>query len=514
MKSRSYSHAPGIILFVVFLIIGSLTYKDYGMAWDEPAQKEIGTVSYNYLFNHDKVFETFYNKDYGVGYELPLVAIEKNLHLTDTRDIYLMRHIVNYVFFLLGALCLYVLILRLTKKQLLACLGFLMLVLTPRMYAHAFFNTKDIPLLTMFIISFLITQLAFEKNRPGWFILLGMAWGYTTSIRISGILPMGFVGCFMLIDLFTNIKNKEKLKWAVINPLVFVVFYVLTTIACWPRLWPAPLPIFLEVYHTFSNYNLWGGVILFKGTIYPAGHLPWYYVPYYMSVTIPEIWFLAGIAGAGWVVYCILRKPQAFLANTLQRNYVFYLCCLLAPVAAVIFLGSVLYDDWRHLYFVYPSFILMVIFLVDKLLQARVRTALVAVCGLQAVVLVFFMIKNHPFQQVYFNNFVSHDKESLRKNYEMDYWGLSYKQGLEYILAHDNADTIKLMRDHSLEAIMVNNISMLPLAQRNRCIIVDEPQAKYFMTNFRYHPDDYSYPVIYHDFKVENSTMLRIYKLQ
>ena len=44
------------------------------------------------------------------------------------------------------------------------------------------------------------------------------------------------------------------------------------------------------------------------------------------------------------------------------------------------------------------------------------------------------MIRNHPFQNVYFNNFLSHDEQYLRKNFEMDYWGTSYKQALEYVL--------------------------------------------------------------------------------
>ena len=45
----------------------------------------------------------------------------------------------------------------------------------------------------------------------------------------------------------------------------------------------------------------------------------------------------------------------------------------------------------------------------------------------------FTMIKSHPFEDVYFNILLSKKDQYLRKTFELDYWGTSYKQALEYI---------------------------------------------------------------------------------
>ena len=47
------------------------------------------------------------------------------------------------------------------------------------------------------------------------------------------------------------------------------------------------------------------------------------------------------------------------------------------------------------------------------------------------VQITFSMIKHHPFQNVYFNMLAG---KEIEKKFEMDYWGLSNKQALDYIL--------------------------------------------------------------------------------
>jgi len=44
---------------------------------------------------------------------------------------------------------------------------------------------------------------------------------------------------------------------------------------------------------------------------------------------------------------------------------------------------------------------------------------------------IFWMIKNHPYQQVYFN-YIAH--KDFNKNFEMDYMGVTNKNALEFIV--------------------------------------------------------------------------------
>ncbi|GAJ22942.1 unnamed protein product, partial [marine sediment metagenome] len=51
------------------------------------------------------------------------------------------------------------------------------------------------------------------------------------------------------------------------------------------------------------------------------------------------------------------------------------------------------------------------------------------------------MIKNHPHQNVYFNFFAG---KNIKERFELDYWGLSYKQALEYVLENDSSEIINI----------------------------------------------------------------------
>jgi len=122
----------------------------------------------------------------------------------------------------------------------------------------------------------------------------------------------------------------------------------------------------------------------------------------------------------------------------------------------------------------------------------------------------FFMIKAHPFQQVYFNELVSHDKEALRKNYELDYWGCSYKQGLEKLIKENPTGTIKVFTP--FPTLVSNNLILLNEAGRKRIQLTEREHASYFITNFRNHPYDYPLSNTDYSIQVQNSTILCIYK--
>src|SRR5690606_16459040 len=124
-----------------------------------------------------------------------------------------------------------------------------------------------------------------------------------------------------------------------------------------------------------------------------------------------------------------------------------------------------------------------------------------------------FMVHYHPFQQNYFNELVPKKQEYLRKNYDLDYWGVSLKQGLEYIVANDRSPLIKVYPN--IENFVVKHAALLPREQRVRIQEVSSvEEADYFITNFRWHPNDYSYGQIFYEEKVSNSTIMRVYKLK
>ncbi len=511
MKQRILPYLPGVALFVIAVVITFLTYKDYGISWDEPFQHNTGRITYEYVTNGDQTLFTYMDRNYGTGFELPLMFLEKKMKLTDTRDIYLMRHLCTHLFFLVAALAAYVLIYRLYRKWIIATIGFLMLAFEPRIYAHSFFNTKDIPFLCMFIITLAVCQLAFDRRKTWQFVLLGVVTGYATSIRVMGIMLVAFMLALFFADYLKDRKDKALAKKTLINAGLFFLTFCLGLYAAWPFLWKSPLGNFADSYAQMSHYN-WAGNVLIQGKYVPAMELEWTYFPIWFFISNPILWLFAGFAGMIMVVRDFFGKSKTFFQNSLERNAMLHLFCFSIPVLAVIKLHSVIYDDWRHLYFVYPSFVLLAAYCLNKLYESKFKWAIVGACGLQFVLVAWFMVSNHPYQEVYFNEFVSRTDESLRENYELDYWGPCFKQGLEHLLAVDKSSVIKISTN--FPDPVKNNILILPPADQKRFEFVEQPQADYFITNFRGHPDDYPSNNIEYNVKVLNSSILRIYWLK
>ena len=105
MKVISFlkKHLVACLVFATSLVLGCVVFGDYGIAWDEPLQRDIGQQSFNYLFKGDKTLNKFKDRDYGVAVELPLLFLEQTYLSHDTRDIYRMRHLTVHLFFLLLA---------------------------------------------------------------------------------------------------------------------------------------------------------------------------------------------------------------------------------------------------------------------------------------------------------------------------------------------------------------------------------------------------------------------------
>ena len=104
---------------------------------------------------------------------------------------------------------------------------------------------------------------------------------------------------------------------------------------------------------------------------------------------------------------------------------------LVAPPLAVITLKSTVYDAWRHLFFVYPALVIVAVSGCKALagalasfprrcrsLAGWVATGLIL---FDTAGVVYFMIRNHPYQNVYFNRLAGKDMALVKRRFELDY---------------------------------------------------------------------------------------------
>jgi len=153
--------------------------------------------------------------------------------------------------------------------------------------------------------------------------------------------------------------------------------------------------------------------------------------------------------------------------------------------------GSVLYNGWRHLYFIYPYLVYLGVLGINALIKIYRRKRSKVVVKIIALGLlglatwdiantVYFIIKYHPHQSVYFN-FLAGDVE---KNFERDYYGVSYKEGMTQLL---ECYPDKSLRIYSLDFIGRINTMVFTKQETERLVFVDTiEEADFFITLFTF----------------------------
>jgi len=501
-----------VLLFTPIVIVGIFNAPDYGMAWDEMAQLEIGTVSYNYLFQGDQKLNTYYDADYGVGFELPLIILEKVLGLEESRQIFEMRHLVSHLFFILCLFCGFWLTYKLFGSVWIAIVGVLFFVLHPVIYAHSFFNTKDIPFMGAFLICFLIIQYAFQSYRYTHFALLGAALGYLVNLRLMGLLLLMMVVVFVIADYVRHRKHFEY-KWKILRSgLIMLLAFGAMLYFSWPYLHESPYDKFVGAFKNMSRFRL-NVEVLYFGEMVSSTQLPWHYIPVWMSITTPLFYLALAITGMVLALIEIFKRPAEIFNNDIRRHLEIYTACFILPIVAVIMINSVLYDSWRHLFFVYPPLVMLALYGLSKIETHRARYLVIPVLIVTFAASLAFMISNHPHQHVYFNALLSTKEENnVRHQFEMDYWGVSYLFAIEEVLRVDKSEQIPMKFSTRAGKFTVANM----LSEKDqRRIIITEDHPKYFITGYRFHPEDYSFPEAQeiYSIKVRNNTILSVFKL-
>ena len=428
---------PGQALLVcgVFLLVGLAVVDDYGAGWDAPAQRLLAARNLAFITGAADRLDGFaveHDRYYGVAFELPLLLLERGVGLEDSRSIYLLRHLVTHAFFLVGGLCCSLLVYRLTHSRAVALFALLVFVLQPRLYAHSFFNGKDLPFLSMFMVTLYVTHRAFRKETVGAFVLCGVCVGILTNLRIMGMMLYPAVLALRGLDLVQARRGTRP--HVLVTGAAFAVAGPGTLYALSPYLWANPFA-FVTAWQTLAQHPTRFHE-LFQGRLVDSQHLPWNYVPTWVAISTPLVVLLGGVLGGLRVALHSVRCPRAALGNTDLRFGLVLLACLILPVVMIVALGAHLYGEWRHVYFLHAPLCglagLGLAWIGGRSRQAAAGVS--ALAGVGVLVTGVDMVRLHPHQQVYFNALVDRTTpEALRTRYALDSWGTSCREGLTFL---------------------------------------------------------------------------------
>jgi hypothetical protein len=496
------------LFFLIYLFIGVAIYKDYGISYDELDQRKTGAVAAAYINKIFKIasvqnikdhngktieipnLKDWEDRDYGVLFELVLIVPEFVLKLKDSKIIFEIRHLLTFLTFWVGVIFFYFLIQEVFKDWKFGLAGCLFLVFSPRIFADSFYNSKDTILLS-FVILASFTLIRFLREPS---LLNSVVHALTSSavigIRIVGVYLVALAILFIVLAIIKSESPRRAMAvW--LKPFLAYLLGVLGfAYLIWPFLWENPIHNFLLAFHNMSKFR-WHGDVLYLGEFIKASELPWHYVPVWILISTPLVYSFLFLVGSGATVCQIARHPLQIYRNEESRNQLLFLSLFLTPLMAVILLHSILYDAWRQMFFIYPFYLLMALFGVNfciQLWQRSLRTkyvrpmlVLLFIAGLINLFSTgFFMIKNHPYQNVYFNALAGSD---VAKNFELDYWGLTYRKALEFISSYDPSDPLYI---HAADFPGEHNQRILDEKDRRRIKFVPLDEATYFISNYRY----------------------------
>ena len=482
--------AQAAVVCAVFAIVGGAVVDSYGVTDDEANQRQTaaayaayalgvseGTLLYRY--RHDQapkepvtradgtLFRYRHDRYYGVVFEMPLLLLERALGLQDTRSIYLTRHLLTHLFFIAGGFVCGMLAYRMAGSRLIALFAMLLFLLHPRLYAHSFVNTKDIPFAVLMVIALYLAHRAFRKDTLGAFLMCGIVAGLAMNLRPFGLILLPMLLAMRAPDLWR--AGGADRKHILLTGATFLAAALATLYISHPYYWENPLRL-IESLRVLSQHP---AIIesLFMGEIHLSDALPWNYFPVWFAITAPPLTLILGSIGCAAVCWQGASRPLAALIDRESRFRVMLLGCLVMTVAVIIALqSSDSFNGWRHLYFLWGPFCLLAAVGLHHIANINVgmgiwkvgarlpgwvrgggrlhmarRPLAYGVAGAGLITTATAMAALHPHQQVYFNALVdTKTPGALAKRYDMDYWFLAHRQLLEHLLARYPDDTLNV----------------------------------------------------------------------
>ncbi|MCK4899886.1 MAG: hypothetical protein KAS38_13960, partial [Anaerolineales bacterium] len=279
---------------------------------------------------------------------------------------------------------------------------------------------------------FIKTTLNHLGNK--WVVVAGIMLGLTSSIRILGPAAGLLVAGYFLLK-----RGRKALSVL----LAYFVIAAFVTYITWPALWSNPIGSYLGSISLASDFP-WEGKVMFGGIDYSVGDLPRSYLPTLLSLQVTEpamLMFLVGLAVAAFRSY----------KKTIDREMVIiFVLWLITPILAVLLLGPTIYDNFRQFLFILPPIFIFAGIGLQALFDKLKNTSLfILLIALLMVPNLYWNVKLHPYQYVYYNSVTGGVKGAFRQ-YEMDYWATSYREATLYLnqVAPANAKVIVWGPEH------------------------------------------------------------------
>jgi hypothetical protein len=432
-----------LLALAVLLVV--LTYRAYGVTWDEDCQNWYGNLVLAYYLwllgagpppHWELLFQYADMYNYGALFDLIAAIVNKFSPL----GVFETRHLINGLVGVAGLAGSWKLGRRLGGPRA-GFLAALLLLLIPNYYGLMFNDPKDIPFAVgcVWATYYLVRIVPLLPRPPRRLVIkLGVAIGAAMAVRVGGLLLLCYLG--LLISLFAlwqaiaarrfSVLIRVGLTglWRVFLPAAVIAYAVM--LIFWPWAQSDPINHPLEALAVFSKEIFWAKV-LFDGHLIAANDLPWDYLPVFIGLELPELILALFLAAPIVAAIELIRRGNWQCERVLPLFMLGF--TIVFPVVYAIAVKAVLFNGMRHFIFVLPPIAVAAALVGDRALARletfEFRAPVYAALGLYGLAHASVMAMLHPDQYVYFNAFVG-GVPGAENRFKLDYWANSFAEAV------------------------------------------------------------------------------------
>ena len=425
-----------ILALVVIAIIASLTFRDYGLGWDDYTHAQYADLllrMYGSGFEDTGALSFANLYMYGGGFDMAAALLHKVIPL----ELFETRRLLGAAVGMIGLVVTW----RLGRRvggPLAGLATLLLLALCPTYYGHMFMNPKDAPFAVAMVILMLgLVRLAEEYPQPSprTILIVGLGAGLSIGSRILGGLALvyaliGFVP--LLLREFDTQGTPQAVRrfthvLCVLMPGLILGYLVMGLIWPWSILQPGN-PFRALTYFSHFFEKPWKE--MFDGALVSVPDMPWSYLPTLFALQLPEVLLALTIAG---VVGAFVALPRRDVSA--RRKTILLMLTLAAtlPLAIAMLKRPALYNGIRHFIFVIPPMTVLAGTAFSQAMnwlgenRRAWQPAAIAVFSFGLLLPLGEMIRLHPYQYAHFN-YIAGTVRTADERYMLDYWGLALKQ--------------------------------------------------------------------------------------
>lgn len=449
----SWTNAVTALIFAVLAAIVFLTFRDYGISWDEELHVPYGQKLLAYYtsgFQDRSAFSFINLYQYGGFFDL----LSASVSAISPFGAYETRHLVGGLFLLAGLFGAWRLAHLLAGARA-GLIAVACLATTPVLYGHSFINPKDAPLawLGVWVAYFTCRALGEERASGRTIVGLGFSLGLALGTRViafafvaqiaavvAAMAPAGFDAKLARRDNARTFLRTIR-PFAVAMPLAFVVMAL-----TWP--WSVQSPLNVVSLFSGSANQYWHPWMLWAGELINAADLPRGYLVVLMAVQLPEYILLGTAIVAFYGAMQVRNWTRSSFGEPRTLQYLYVALTVIVPLLAFALWRPSTYNGTRHFLFLVPQLVILAAIGLDRtisMLQRRRQTFAIAFAVVLAAAMVretLAMARIHPYQYISFNTLTGGLKGAYGR-FELDYWGVSYAEatrGLARFLEKEGAE--------------------------------------------------------------------------